>query len=95
MSLALLVALAVAVSVMLIIYLTWEAPRSQHIHLQGRYFIPIGPLIALALSRLGITISKCLRSIAPVVRLAAMTVIPCLLLLTAHFLKDRYFTMSL
>jgi uncharacterized membrane protein len=47
------VAFLVTLTVLVVIHITWDAVGSSSVALQGRYFIPIGPLMGVALSRLG------------------------------------------
>ena len=52
---AILVVVLQTLTIFVIIHLTWDRLASQYhwIDVQGRYFIPLGPLAALAVSRLG------------------------------------------
>ena len=50
---AALVAVIVAFSVLFVIHVTWDAIGAPFIAVQGRHFIPVGPLIAIGLSYMG------------------------------------------
>jgi uncharacterized membrane protein len=86
------VASLVILTVCVAIYLTWERVGSQTIGIQGRYFIPIGPLLGLALSRIGSELSSMFPSTTRLMRVVAIACIPSLLLITSLTLLSRYFS---
>jgi hypothetical protein len=88
------IALLVGFTVLLIIHLTWDAVGSPYIDLQGRYFIPIGPLMGFALSRWGGALPSTLGRVMPFIGRAAIASIPCLLLMSTLSIHARYFVDS-
>jgi uncharacterized membrane protein len=93
-ALAALVALTVAFTVLVVIHITWDKLGARNIAVQGRYFIPIGPLAAAAITRLGSLIPATLRKGFAVVPLVATALIPIVLGTSLDRLHDRYFVDS-
>lgn len=85
------IATLVSATVMVIIYVTWEPVGSDIIHLQGRYFIPIGPLVVIAISGLKVAVSPFRLRSKIAGRLIAATAVPCILAATFYAAYDRYF----
>jgi uncharacterized membrane protein len=86
------VACIVGLTVCVAIYLTWERVGSQTVGIQGRYFIPIGPLLALALSRIGSEFAAILARPIQSLRVVTIACIPSLLIITSLTLLSRYFS---
>lgn len=89
-------AVLIGLNIMVIIHLTWDTVGrdASHIHLQGRYFIPIGPLAAIGLSGWGTIFHPAVTRILPVVRSTAILCIPFLLLTSTNSEYRRYFVDS-
>ena len=89
------IATVVCATVMVIIYVTWEPVGSGVIHLQGRYFIPVGPLMAIAISGLKIAVIPSPSRTMAAGRIITAALVPCLLAATFYSVYDRYFVRSL
>jgi uncharacterized membrane protein/cytochrome c-type biogenesis protein CcmH/NrfG len=85
-------AVLVYLSVLFVIHLTWDrVGPTDVIDVQGRYFIPLGPLLAVSLgwcSRLVPRVATRLAGWAPALAGAA---VPCVLAATTAILYQRYF----
>lgn len=90
----LFVAITVVTSflVTFIIYLTWEkVGGTTVIGIQGRYFIPMSPLIGLTISRIReILPASWLRQL-PLLNAISISILPSLLLVTLFVLYSRYY----
>jgi Tfp pilus assembly protein PilF len=85
----------VTLSVLVIIHLTWDPVGSPYVVVQGRYFIPLGPLAGLALGRLlGGLAPGVLGRASRVVPAAAMVAVPVLLGAALFRVHDRYYVDS-
>jgi uncharacterized membrane protein len=93
-ALAASVALVVGLTVLVIVHVTWDKPGAPNISVQGRYFIPIGPLIAIAIARFGRLIPSAVRKTFAAVPIAATAFIPVVLFLSLDRVFDRYFVDS-
>jgi uncharacterized membrane protein len=89
--LAAAVALAVGLAVLAIIHVTWDKLGALSIAAQGRYFIPIGPLVAVAIGRLGGLLPAAVRRALAVTPAVAAVLIPVVLLTSLGRLRDRYY----
>jgi len=91
---ALALAGIVGVAVMVIVHLTWDPVGSSRIMLQGRYFIPIGPLVGIGLSRLGTWTPPGMLRFSQIACGLAIACIPCILFITGLTIYSRYFVDS-
>jgi uncharacterized membrane protein len=90
--LAAAVALVVAFTLLVIIHITWDRPGNPQVGLQGRYFIPIGPLAAVAITRLGRLIpALIIHRISLIVPVAAAVLVPVFLCASFERVYDRFF----
>lgn len=85
------IAVLVGLTVVVIIYVTWEPVGSGVIHLQGRYFIPIGPLLLIAISGLKAAVFPSPSRTLPFGRIITASVVTCLLAATFYSAYERYF----
>jgi uncharacterized membrane protein len=92
--LALMVALLVSLTIVVIIHLTWDPVGLSYVVLQGRYFIPIGPLVGLAASWLGHWKSSAISKVSQVIPIAVTLCVPLILSSTLVCIHDRYFVDS-
>jgi uncharacterized membrane protein len=89
------VALIVGFTLLVIIYITWDKPGNLQISLQGRYFIPIGPLAAVAITRLGSLIPPVIiHKTSSTVSVAAVVLVPIFLFTAYDRVYDRFFVDS-
>jgi uncharacterized membrane protein/Flp pilus assembly protein TadD len=91
-SLALAVAAIVGLTVLVVLHLTWDSVGdTSRLSVQGRYFIPMGPLVAVGLLWLGSSATgfqpKLRSSMPAVVAICA----PCFLAVTVATVHHRYF----
>ncbi len=89
------IATVVSATVMVIIYVTWEPVGSGVIHLQGRYFVPVGPLMVIAISGLKVAVSPFPSRTVASGRIITAALVPCLLAATFYSAYERYFVISL
>lgn len=74
------------------IYLTWErVGATTVIGIQGRYFIPLSPLVALALTRLLRGLHRPCARLMPFAHHLAVATVPSVLLVTLYTLLTRYY----
>jgi uncharacterized membrane protein len=92
--LALAVAVIVSLSVALIAHITWDPIGAAYITVQGRYFIPVGPLLAVALSYTGRSLPIAWQAGLRFVPVAAVGCIAVVLSTSLRGLYDRYFVDS-
>jgi uncharacterized membrane protein len=85
------VALAVGLSVLVIIHVTWDSPGAAFIAVQGRYFIPAGPLAAVAIGRCGSLVPAGRRRMSAIVPLAVTGFVPVALCTALDRVYDRYY----
>lgn len=88
------IAVLVAGTVTVIIYLTWEPVGSNVIHLQGRYFIPIGPLLGLAISGLKAALFPTPSRTTSVGQMITSVAVTGLLVATFYAVYERYFVVK-
>ncbi len=89
--LAIAVALAVTLTLLVVIHVTWDRVGSEVINLYGRYFIPIGPLVGIALAYLGGLAGDRLRRVSAALPVLVTVLVPVLLTSAIVRLCDRYF----
>ncbi len=85
------VAALVTLAVTVIIHVTWDIPQAPYVAMQGRLFIPVGPLVGLALGRAGSLFPRLAPkpfALAPLVVAAA---VPILLTGTLVRVHTRYY----
>jgi uncharacterized membrane protein len=92
--LAAAIALIVSLSVLFIVHLTWDPLGAPYITLQGRYFIPVGPLIALTLAYAGSLIVPARRAVFALLPVGSVVVIPIVLAFGLLQLHYRYYVDS-
>ena len=85
------VALAVTLSIMVIVHLTWDDLGSRDISIQGRYFIPISPLLGIVLGRLSYFLPAAARFASRLLPAVSMSGFVLLLTWTLFCVFDRYF----
>jgi uncharacterized membrane protein/tetratricopeptide (TPR) repeat protein len=85
------VALAVCLTILVVMHLTWDAVGAEAISLHGRYFIPVGPLAGMALGRLGFLVPSALRRVFAPLPAAAALAVPVLLTVSLAEVHRRYF----
>jgi uncharacterized membrane protein len=85
------VVLLVSLTIAVVMHLTWDKVGAAAIALHGRYFIPIGPLAAVVIGRLGYLIPRAVRRPSPAVPAAAVLAVPLLLTASLRMVYDRYF----
>ncbi len=82
-------------SILVIIHLTWDTVGAPYVVVQGRYFIPLGPLAGLALGRfLGGLAPRALGGALRVVPAVAASAVPVLLAAALVRVHDRYYVDS-
>jgi uncharacterized membrane protein len=92
---ALAAALATYLSILTAIHLTWDKVGSTtSIDVQGRYYIPLGPLLAVGLGWLGQRLPACLARVKAATPILAAAAVSCLLSLALAALYQRYFVDS-
>jgi uncharacterized membrane protein len=89
---AALLALLAGVMVFAVVHLTWDSVDAKYIVIQGRHLIPLGPLAAVALTRLGMAIFGKSRIVqrdwSPI---AVTLVVPVVLSVAVVCLYDRFY----
>jgi uncharacterized membrane protein len=85
------VAGAVCLTVLIVVYATWDRPGAPWIAVQGRYFIPAGPLAGIALGRVLGSVPVGWQRLSRVEPLAASAAFGLLLTATLVRVHDRYF----
>jgi uncharacterized membrane protein len=85
------VAALVALTVAIVIHLTWDKVGAAAISWHGRYFIPISPLIGVALGRLGYLLPIRWRQAVTAIPGVAIVAVPVLLAASLMRLHDRYY----
>jgi uncharacterized membrane protein/tetratricopeptide (TPR) repeat protein len=89
------VAALVSLTVLVIMHLTWDPVGAKSVGLQGRYFIPVGPLVALAAGRLLDTLARTsLDKAERVVRVAATGAVPLILVVGLYRVQERFYVDS-
>jgi tetratricopeptide (TPR) repeat protein len=89
---ALTTALVTYLSILTVIHITWDAVGStDSIDVQGRYYIPLGPLVALGLAGIGQQLLAGVVRLGTVVPKLTAVAIPCLLAASLSALFQRYF----
>jgi uncharacterized membrane protein len=88
------VALLVALTVLVVVHITWDRVGSSDISVQGRYFIPIGPLVGILLGQLGELLPFAIRHATRLAPAAAILCVPIFLSLSLVRVHDRYFVDS-
>lgn len=88
------IAMLVGATVMVIIYLTWEPVGSGVIHLQGRYFIPIGPLFGIAIAGLKVAVFPAQSRTTCRAQIIAAAALITLLIATFYSTYGRYFVVD-
>ncbi|HZV06537.1 MAG TPA: DUF2142 domain-containing protein [Gemmataceae bacterium] len=89
---ALTTVLVTYLSILTVIHITWDAVGfTDSIDVQGRYFIPLGPLVAFGLGGVGQRLPAWMlrpRSILPTLTTIA---VPCIMVAALHTLFERYY----
>jgi uncharacterized membrane protein/cytochrome c-type biogenesis protein CcmH/NrfG len=85
------VALLVALTIAVIMHLTWDKLGAEAIALHGRYFMPAGPLVGIVIGRLGFLIPANLRKPAPAFPAVAALMVGVLLTTSLGCVYDRYY----
>jgi uncharacterized membrane protein len=85
------VASLVSLTVLVVIHITWDAVGAKAISIQGRYFIPIGPLVGIALGRMSSLAPSALQKMTSAVPVLASVTIPIILATAVVRVHDRYF----
>jgi uncharacterized membrane protein/Tfp pilus assembly protein PilF len=85
------VAALVSLTVLVVIHITWDAVGAKSIGLQGRYFIPVGPLVGIAVARLAALAPRSAHGLTRAMPGVVVLAIPIVLVLTVVCLYDRYF----
>jgi uncharacterized membrane protein len=89
---ALTAALLSYLGLLIVIHLTWDkVGTTSSIDVQGRYYIPLGPLVAVGLTWLGQRIPARLARLKAAGPVLAAAAVPCLLGAALHTLYERYF----
>jgi len=75
-------------------YLTWTKVGDDWVIIQGRYFIPIGPLLFLCLCDIGRRFPQVLARVNRALPWCAVTYLPLSLCLVAWVLYERYYALK-
>jgi uncharacterized membrane protein/tetratricopeptide (TPR) repeat protein len=81
----------VALTIAVVIHLTWDRLGVSFIALHGRYFIPFSPLVGIALGRVGYLLPSRYDKVGRALPALAGVAIPILLIASLVRLHDRYF----
>jgi len=89
--LALGVVSLITLMILVALHITWNPVGFPYVRFQGRYFIPIGPLLGLAFSQIGGWLPPAVNKLSPRVRPLAVVYLPCFLLVALACVYDRYY----
>jgi uncharacterized membrane protein len=89
---ALTTALVTYLSILTVIHITWDAVGfTDSIDVQGRYFIPLGPLVAFGLGGVGQRLPAWMLRARAVVPTLTTIAVPCIMAAALHTLFERYY----
>jgi uncharacterized membrane protein len=88
------VVLLVALTILVVMHITWDKVGAAVISLHGRYFIPVGPLAAVVIGRTGYLVPHALRKQSPALPAVAAVVVSVLLTASLGKVYDRYYVDS-
>jgi len=89
--LALGVVSLITLMILVALHITWNPVGFPYVRFQGRYFIPIGPLLGIAFSQLATWFPATVTRFIPRVRPLAVAYVPCFLLVAIWCIYDRYY----
>jgi uncharacterized membrane protein/tetratricopeptide (TPR) repeat protein len=81
----------VVLTIAVVIHLTWDKLGVRYIALHGRYFIPVSPLVGIALGRVGYLLPAGVAKAGRILPGLAGVAVPVLLAASLVRLHDRYF----